>query len=173
MSALRPPPPPTARRIWALQTFVLLFLVWLALDGFDAAWIGLAFAGLGALLGHWLAPGEPYPWRPLRLLAFMLYFLRASLQGGVDVAWRALHPRLPIDPGYLDYRCSLDAGLPRSAFVGVVCLLPGTLSVDLDDDGSLRVHALNIATAADGLAELERQLAMLFSLDAPRSGRGT
>ncbi len=156
----------SARRLWALQTFVLLLLLWLALDGVDAIGVGLAVAALGALLGGWLAPGEPYPWRPLRLLAFSGYFLCMSLRGGIDVARRALHPRLLLSPGYFEHRCRLPPGLPRTVFIGVISLLPGTLAVELRDDGCLQVHALVAAGTVETIAALERRVARLFSLDA-------
>jgi multicomponent Na+:H+ antiporter subunit E len=159
------PPTPARRLRWAGQTFVLLLLLWLALDGTGALAVGALFALLGALLGGWLVPGEPHPWRPLRLAAFLLYFIRTSILGGVDVARRALDPRLPIAPGYLQHRCRLPAGLPRTAFVGVVSLLPGTLSVELLDDGDLRVHALSTDGVDAALRELETHLFRLFSLE--------
>jgi multicomponent Na+:H+ antiporter subunit E len=165
MPELRLPTGSRARRLWALQTFVLLLLTWLALDGVAALSIGIVFAALGAALGSWLVPGEPYPWRPLRLLRFVRYFLLASFRGGIDVAWRALHPRLPIAPCYLDYHCSLPQGLPRTVFISVISLLPGTLSVESYPDGRVHVHALGIDGAMEGLRELEAYVRVLFSLE--------
>lgn len=167
----RPLPSPAARRLWTLQTFVLLLALWLALDGVASITVGLPFAALGALLGGWLVPADPYPWRPLRLAGFALYFLRTSFRGGLDVGWRALHPRLPIDPGMLDYHCGLPAGLPRTAFIAICNLQPGTLGVDVDDDGHMRIHALNRAGTRDALAELEARLCRLFSLDRGTAAR--
>ncbi len=160
------------RRRWALQTFWLLLLVWIALDGVGSIAVGAALAGLAALLGSWLVPGEAYPWRPLRLVQFFWYFLGASLRGGIDVAGRALHPRLPVAPGFLDYRCELPAGLPRTVFIGIVSVLPGSLSVQLLDDGLLRVHMLTLDDDAHGLDELEAQLQRLFSLDVKPADGG-
>jgi multicomponent Na+:H+ antiporter subunit E len=153
-----------ARWVWALQTALVLFLVWIALDGPGNLAIGAVFALLGAGVGAWLTPGEAYPWRPMRLAGFFAWFVRESFRGGVDVAWRALHPRLPVSPRLVDYRLKLPPGLPRSMMVGVISLLPGTLSVQLREDGHLQVHALT-PRAADGLAELERRIGHLFSID--------
>jgi multicomponent Na+:H+ antiporter subunit E len=169
MPEFRLPTGSSARRLWAMQTFVLLLLTWLALDGIGAVSIGIVFAGLGAAFGSWLVPGEPYPWRPLRLLRFLLYFLHASFRGGIDVAWRALHPRLPIAPHYLDYRCSLLQGLPHAMFVSVISLLPGTLSVESHPDGRVHVHVLGAKGAVEGLRKLEEHVRLLFSLDHPTS----
>jgi multicomponent Na+:H+ antiporter subunit E len=164
MSEPRPITGSAASRRWALQTFLLLVVVWLALAGVDALTLGLLFAALGAVLGAWLAPGEPYPWRPLRLATFGLYFLSESLRGGIDVAWRVLHPRMPIDPVYVEHRLRLPPGLPRSVFLATVNLLPGTLGVRVSEQGVLRVHAL-VPGAADELDALERHVGGLFSLD--------
>jgi multicomponent Na+:H+ antiporter subunit E len=165
VSEPRPISAAIARRRWALQTFLLLAIVWLALAGLDAFALGLLFAALGAAFGAWLVPGQPYPWRPLRLAEFALYFLRESLRGGVDVAWRVLHPRMPIDPVYVEHRTNLPRGQPRSVFVATVNLLPGTLCVRLSEDGRLRVHAL-VPGAGDELGTLEQHVHRLFSLDA-------
>jgi multicomponent Na+:H+ antiporter subunit E len=164
MSQSRPSTGPFTRRIWALQTFALLLLVWLALDGSGALVVGLVLAAAGALTGLWLVPGEPYPWHPLRLAAFLGYFVVESFRGGVDVAWRVLHPRMPVDPVYRDFDTALPAGLPRSVFVSVVNLLPGTLCVQLSDDGRVRIHALT-AGAGDGVPRLERRVRRLFGID--------
>jgi multicomponent Na+:H+ antiporter subunit E len=165
MSASRP----AQRGAWALQTAVLLFMVWLALDGIGNLAVGALFALAGSAAGAWLAPGEAYPWRPLRLAAFFAYFVRESLRGGIDVAWRALHPAMPIAPAVVEFRTALPPGLPQAVMLGVISLLPGTLSVWLAEGGRLQVHALT-PRSAEGLAELDRRVGLLFSLD--REGTG-
>lgn len=79
----------------------------------------------------------------LRVLpAFAGFFLRELFSGGWDVAWRALHPRLPIAPDWQTF--ALSSRDPRvclllSAMVG---LLPGTLSSHHTGQ-RLHVHALD------------------------------
>lgn len=157
---------PTASRsqaVWALQTFIVLIAVWLALKGWTAWWLGVVFAAGGAWVGATLAIGDPYPWRPLRLVVFCGYFVRISLLGGTDVALRALNPRLPVRPHLLRYPMTVPPGQPRTLLLVVVSLVPGSLSVETEGD-VLIVHAL-----ADGiepaLEELERRITWLFSLD--------
>lgn len=152
-----------SRAAWAVQTFIVLMAVWLALNGLTAWWLGAVFAALGGLAGSTLAIGDPYPWRPLRLLLFFAYFVRASILGGVDVAARALDPRLPIEPRFLRYPLTVPPGQPRTLLVSLVSLLPGTLSADLEKD-TLIVHALSEESAA-GLRDLEQRVAWLFSLE--------
>ncbi len=153
------------RWAWALQIFIVLLLLWIMLNGLAQLWAGLIAALAGAAIGAWLASGQPHPWKPHRLLAFAGFFLWESLKGGIDVAWRAFHPKLPIQPGFTSYRMALPAGQPRTLMVSTVSLLPGTLSADLDDSGEvLEVHGLT-PDAMDSVFRLEAWITWLFSLD--------
>ena len=96
--------------------------------GFFAAWLTLGkngpvdlLVGLGAAFAAtWvslrLLPPGAWRLRPLPLLRLAVRFLRQSIVGGVDVAWRALAPRMPLRVGTVAYPVALPAGLPRNAF---------------------------------------------------------
>lgn len=158
------------RLLWGVQCAVILAVIWLALTGFDALLLGGLTATVGAIFGAWVVPGRPHVWRPLRLFRFTRYFLWTSLAGGLDVAWRALQPRLAIHPTWLRYRLSLPRGQPRTLMVSMLSLLPGTLSAELQDDDILLVHALDGSdeqATRSGVAKLEQELAWFFSLPAP------
>jgi multicomponent Na+:H+ antiporter subunit E len=153
------------RLAWGVEVFIALFVVWLALNGGSAWAPGLAFSALGALIGATLAPGEASLWRPWQALTFAVYFLRESLRGGLDVARRALHPSLPVQPHLVDHALRLPAGPPRTLMIGLVSLLPGSLCADLDlSRNVLRVHLL-AEGGGDGLNELESRIAALFGLE--------
>jgi multicomponent Na+:H+ antiporter subunit E len=157
------------RLAWGLQAAAVLLLVWLALDGTGSLWVGVLAAALGGLVGAVIAPAMPYGWRPWPLLSFAGYFVVESLRGAFDVAWRAMHPGLPITPRLSDYEIALPDGKPRTLFVGVVSLLPGTLSAALSADGRiLKVHAIT-ADPGEDLRRLEQRIARLFGL-APEGG---
>lgn len=160
-------PRSTARWRWAVQVAVVLMVAWLALDGTGSLLVGLAFAAAGALVGGLLVPAEVHPWRPLRLLGFAAWFLQASLRGGVDVLVRAATPSLPVSPGIHRHRLVLPPGLPRTFFMSVLSLVPGTLSVDLEEDARVLVVHVLAAEAVAGVAALERRVAWLFSLPPP------
>ena len=99
------------------------------------------------------------------LFRFLPYFVWNSLLGGIDVAWRALHPRLPIEPRLLEYEMALDLPAARILMANTVTLLPGTLSADLRGR-ILVVHVLDgHSSIAERLADLERRVADLFGLD--------
>lgn len=67
-----------------------------------------------------------------------------SVAAGIDVAWRALDPRVPLRPGFIVYRSRLPSGPVRSAFCTMMSLLPGTLPSGSDDSGGLVIHCLDI-----------------------------
>ena len=106
------------------------------------------------------------------LFRFVPFFLIRSLLGGVDVAWRAFHPSMPIDPRLIEYPIQLPPGLPRVFLANTVSLLPGTLSVQLGSN-YLNVHVLT--RRKDVLSELEnleRKVAALFGITLPASSGG-
>ena len=79
----------------------------------------------------------------LALVTFALRFLRQSIAAGIDVAWRALDPRLPLRTGFIAYRPRLPVGPGRNAFRTVASLQPGTLPVGSDPNGMILIHCLD------------------------------
>lgn len=160
------------RMQWAVQVAVLLGLAWLALAGFDDWLVGALLVTVAAAFGAWLAPGEVHRWRPLRLLGFAAWFVWTSWRGGVDVARRAMAPSLPVAPQLHRHRLVLPPGLPRTMFIAVLSLLPGTLSVDLDindDRGDVLVVHVLAAEALASVFVVEQWIGWLFSLPEPMS----
>lgn len=147
----------------------LLALLWWVLTEGDPAgwWFGTPVVALATLASLALLPPAASRWRWRGALRFIAFFLWQSWRGGVDVAWRALDPRLPLDPQVLQYPLRLPAGLVRVLLVNTVSLLPGTLSADLRGD-SLRVHALAGGPQVwQSLQRVEVAVAGLFGLALP------
>ena len=82
-----------------------------------------------------------------------LYVVRANL----DVAYRVLHPALPIRPGIVRARTSLKTPAGRVLLANSITLTPGTLSVDLADD-VLYIHRIHVPEE-DPDGDTERSLA--------------
>ena len=59
--------------------------------------------------------------------AIAVRFLGQSVVAGVDVARRALDPRLPLPPGLCDLSVGLPPGPARNMFTTLMSLLPGTV----------------------------------------------
>ncbi|MEA2079698.1 MAG: Na+/H+ antiporter subunit E [Pseudomonadota bacterium] len=126
---------------FAFRAVLFALLWWTVTEGAMNSWL----AGAPVVVFAVLASGALLPrvsWSLPGIVRFVPFFLWRSLYGGVDVARRALHPRLPISPGLFDHRWRLPPGLPRVFMANTVSLLPGTLSAELDE-GHLRVHVLD------------------------------
>lgn len=150
----------------ALVRLALFGLLWQVItEGRPGSWVvGLIFVVAATWLS--LALREPPGWRlrPLGLLRFVPYFAWNSLRGGVDVAWRVMHPRMPLQPGLLKHQLRLPTPAARVFLAGALSLLPGTLSARLEDSW-LTVHALDLGqNLPEALAELEVRVADLFDL---------
>ncbi|WP_295391287.1 Na+/H+ antiporter subunit E [uncultured Thiodictyon sp.] len=104
---------------------------------------------------HLLAP-TPGRLRLGALGRLVLRFLWQSIVGGIDVARRALAPRLSLQPGYLVYPARPPPGPRRALFGALTSLVPGTLPVGTDSRGALVYHCLDLRQpVADGLARDE------------------
>lgn len=150
-----------------LARAILLGTLWWAFtEGHGGSWILSGLAVLTAVLSSFfvLPPGS-WPWRHLGLVRFLPFFLQQSIRGGIDVAGRALHPRLPIHPGSVDYPLRLPEGLARVFFITTLSLLPGTLSMQLRED-TLRVHLLDCKSPArERIEQLEVRVAAVFGME--------
>jgi multicomponent Na+:H+ antiporter subunit E len=147
-----------------LRAVLFALMWWILTDEAMGSWlVGAPVVLFATLVSVVLLP--PLSWSLLGIVRFVPYFLWRSLYGGVDVARRALHPRLPISPGMYDHRWRLPPGLPRVFMANTVSLLPGTLSAELDEE-HLRVHVLDqTGTFALELKVIEARVAGLFGLN--------
>jgi multicomponent Na+:H+ antiporter subunit E len=79
---------------------------------------------------------------------------------GIDVARRALNPRLRLRPGFVKYPIRLRPSPARNAFLTLSSLLPGTLPTGLDEGGELLIHCLDIGQPA--VAEMTAEELLLI-----------
>ena len=128
-----------------LTRFAGFFGFWIVVAGTRPA--DLVVGVLAAIVVTWvslrLLPPGKMRLRPVALAKLVLRFLYQSVGAGVDVARRALDPRLPLHPGYVIYRPRLPPGTMRNAFCTMTSLLPGTLPSGTDESGCLIVHCLD------------------------------
>lgn len=136
----------------ALRRSLLIGAVWLMLGNTDpmGLLVGAAATAAAVCLSLWLSPPSP-AWRLLPLLRIVPGFLARSLWGGVDVAVRALHPRMPLRPGWISLPTTLSpAG--RVTLGTLLSLMPGTLAAGSDGRRVL-IHALDTRLAVKPAAE--------------------
>jgi multicomponent Na+:H+ antiporter subunit E len=120
---------------------------------------GIIAVAVGTAVSLALIPAKRWRVRWAGLPRLVGFFIRESFLGGVDVARRALDPRLPIAPGFLSYRLRLPHGEQRVMMAWIVSLLPGTVAVALKPD-NLELHVIDSRLPMqDTLRELERVVA--------------
>ena len=145
----------------ALIRAIGFFGFWLILSGFKLADvpIGALAAVIATWASLWLLPPGQGSLRPVALGRLVLRFLGQSIAAGIDVAWRALDPRLPLRPGFVAYPVRFPPGTARNAFTALTSLLPGTVPAG-DDGGQLVYHCLDVdQPVVSQLAEEEAALA--------------
>lgn len=100
-------------------------------------------------------------------LAYLLYFLVAVVKSNIDVAFRVLSPRLPINPGIVRVRTGLKSSLARMILANSITLTPGTITVDIRGE-ELFIHWINIQSAdieestKKIVSDFERRLEVIF-----------
>jgi multicomponent Na+:H+ antiporter subunit E len=117
-------------------------LFWVIAEG-DRATVVFGLAVVAAATAASLAsrPTRGIRVRPLGLVRLIAFFLAGSLRGGIDVASRALSPRMPLSPGWQLHTLALVPGAGQKLFAAALNLMPGTLSVELEGQ-TLRLHVL-------------------------------
>lgn len=142
---------------------IFLLLWWILSDGAASSWwIGIPAVLLAIMMSAALGSPVVLVWSELP--RFMLFFFLHSFLGGMDVARRVLQPDMAIAPELYKYTMRLPLGLPQVMMANSVGLLPGTLSVEVENN-VLTVHVLDRHT--DFLAELEaveRNIARMFGV---------
>jgi multicomponent Na+:H+ antiporter subunit E len=138
---------------------MLFFALWLVMDQ-SAKPVDLLF-GIAAAAGAtwtslWLLPPATGRVRLFTLLLLLPRFLWNSLVAGVDVARRAFSPRLPLNPGFVDYAAGLPRGSARNAFELISSLLPGSVPTD-ETEAVIEYHCLDVGQpVVEQLAAEER-----------------
>jgi len=109
---------------------------------------GVAAAIVVSVLFHEILPVEyKFFFSPVRVFWLIVYipvFFYYILIANFDVVYRALHPKLPIKPGIVKIKTNLKTDAARVALANSITLTPGTLTVDLTDDGTMYIHWINI-----------------------------
>ncbi len=133
--------------------FVIAFLTWSFLNwvpDWQHLVIGIFVSGLVAYLTGDLFIQTPAKLKhPLRYYYFLFHYLPIFLweviKANIDVAYRVIHPSLPINPGIVKVRTNLKSDTALTFLANSITLTPGTLTVDIDkDNGFLYVHWISV-----------------------------
>ena len=152
--------------------FVLAFIVWMMLtwpfaDGeidLQVTVAGLIASAVITVLFHEILPKEHLvfisPVRIFWVLVYLPVFFYYVMKANLDVVYRALHPKMPIKPGIVKIKTTLKTESGITALANSITLTPGTLTVDLTDDGFLYIHWINVKS--DDIEEATKLIARRF-----------
>ncbi len=127
---------------------ILLAVVWAAVTGT----ISLGNLVIGFILGYVVmlvaAPAvdtEHYT-RRLRLAVFFIfYFIKELVVSSIRVAKDVIKPSFKMKSGIVGIPLTASSDLEKTLLANCISLTPGTLSVDISDDGNtLFIHAMYI-----------------------------
>jgi len=137
-----------------LRNFIYLFsfsiLVWLALTS-TFQWVELTTGVVISLFlslllsGRYLDLGLP----PLSLkrigfavgYGFVLFW--EIIKANFDVAYRVIHPKMPIRPGIVVIRTGLKSDIAKLVLANSITLTPGTFTLDIQGE-NLIIHWINV-----------------------------
>lgn len=92
-------------------------------------------------------------WAAVKLFAL---FNKELLLSSVTVLLEVLRPKLRVRPGIFRLETELKTDFELTLLSCLVCLTPGTLTLDVSGDGeALYIHAMNIDEAVDLAAQIK------------------
>ena len=121
--------------------FIILFGFWLLLT-FSVDLNNLIVGGAAALIttaffGKYFVKDVIkflHPWRYFWLIVYLFVFIWECIKANFDVAYRVLHPDMPIKPGIVKVKLNLKTDIARTILANSITMTPGTISVDIIDD---------------------------------------
>ncbi len=90
--------------------------------------------------------------RCIRFVPYAFWLLWQIVKANLDVAFRTLHPRMPIDPCVVKFKADLKTELGITNLANSITLTPGTVTLSANDKGEYVVHALSRAHADELLS---------------------
>jgi len=135
-----------------LALLVILFLFWLLLT-FELSPENLVAGGVAALItvlffGKYFVKGIRKFLQPMRyfwMLVYLFIFIWECLKANFDVAYRVLHPAMPIKPGIVKVKMNLESDIGRTFLAMSITMTPGTIAVDIIDD-HIYIHWIYVSS---------------------------
>lgn len=112
--------------------------------------IGYAVGGLIILGLRRFWTGDIYFVRLWAVLKLLILFIRELFVSSLAVVGHILRPRLAVRPGIFAYPTTLKSDWEITLLSCLICLTPGTLTLDVSQDKNiLYIHAMDIGDAEE------------------------
>ena len=158
--------------VWLL---VVTFVFWLAVSS-KLDWpeliCGVLVCLIVSLFGAHIYSKLGFPSLTLKGILFSLVYIIVLLweiiKANFDVAYRVIHPKMPIKPGIVVIETCLKSDIAKMILANSITLTPGTFTLDVIGD-KLLIHWINVkAEETDEATSLighrfEKYLRMIFT----------
>jgi len=129
-----------------LYLFFFLIIIWLALTStfqWQELSVGIFISFILALFlnKNYLELGLP-PLSIKRIAFSIVYFIVLFIEiikANFDVAYRVIHPKMPIKPGIVIIKTGLKQDIAKLILANSITLTPGTFTLDIKND-KLLIH---------------------------------
>ena len=103
-------------------------------------------------------------------LLYLAAFLWELVTANVDVAYRVLHPRMPITPDVIELPLRVESDLAITTIANSITLTPGTLTMDYDEEeNAIYVHVMFVPDRQTVVGPIRRwEDLALHVFDEPR-----
>lgn len=130
--------------------FLLLLIIWVILTNtfqYQEFGVGIFISLVLSifLCKRYTQLGLP-PFSIKRILYTIVYIIVLFIEitkANFDVAYRVIHPKMPIKPGVVVIKTSLKQDIAKLILANSITLTPGTFTLDIKDD-ELLIHWINV-----------------------------
>jgi len=130
--------------------FVVTFVLWLALSS-ELNRQELICGGLVCLITSLFAAHMysklGFPSLSIKMVLFFLAYIIVLfweiIKANFDVAYRVIHPKMPIKPGIVVIKTHLKSDIAKMILANSITLTPGTFTLDVIGD-KLLIHWINV-----------------------------
>ena len=133
--------------------FVFLFFFWLALTfplKKEEIFLGGFVSFVLALFLNKLYLNLELPFLSFRRVYFFFIYLivlfKEITKANLDVAYRVIHPRMPIKPGIVIIKTNLKQNIAKLILANSITLTPGTFTLDIKED-KLLIHWIDVKSS--------------------------
>jgi len=153
--------------------FISLLVVWILLAGtakqeiIMGAFISLVLTVIFFSKASFFSEFKLNPKAIFFLFIYIFVFAWELIKSNMDVAFRVIHPIIPINPGIVKVKTKLKSKLGRTILANSITLTPGTLTVDTNGE-DYYIHWIDITSDdIDGatnaiVSKFEKYLEVIF-----------
>jgi len=135
-----------------LFSLIAFFGIWIAFTSSlnpQELFIGFTFSFISAYFyaPHFNSIGlrNLAPKRVFTLFVYFFVFFWEMIKANLDVAYRVLNPKMPINPGIVEFKTTLKSEVGKLALANSITLTPGTLTMDIIGDRFF-IHWIDVKT---------------------------